>query len=225
MNSIVDLGGMHGFGPIVADEHDEPFSAEWERRILGVTFATLGAGLYNVDEIRRVTENIVPARYLAQSYFERWIEIAELLLMEKRVLAPEELKTGRAAPNEAKRTPVVTREIADQIVRLGATSRVAEGSAPRFKPGDRVLARNIHPRHHTRLTRYVRGKPGIVEVDHGVFAFPDTNAHGAGPNPQHVYGVRFKARDLWGEAASAQDTLQIDLFDDYLKSASDGAAG
>jgi len=28
--------------------------------------------------------------------------------------------------------------------------------------------------------------------------------------------VRFTARELWGSQASTRDTLQIDLFDDYL---------
>ena len=94
-----------------------------------------------------------------------------------------------------------------------------DADAATIKKAYRKLARNMHPSHHTRLTRYVRGKRGVVEIDHGVFAFPDTNAHGAGLCPQHVYGVRFKARDLWGDAASPKDTLQIDLFADYLSPA------
>jgi nitrile hydratase len=219
MNSIADMGGMQGFGPVGPDPDEAPFKADWERRILGITFATLGAGLYNVDEIRRVTENISPARYLASSYFERWIEIAEVLLMEKGAISAEELATGRAALGTASRAPVVNEAIADQILRIGGTSRMANGPAAKFKVGDAVVARNIHPRHHTRLVRYVRGKAGVVEIDHGVFAFPDSNAHGNGLKPQHVYGVRFKARDLWGETAARNDTLQIDLFDDYLEPA------
>jgi nitrile hydratase len=219
MNSIVDMGGMHGFGPVEMDAHEAPFTADWERRILGLTFATLGAGLYNVDEIRRVTENIPPARYLASSYFERWIEIAEVLLMEKRVITADELEAGHAPSKEAKRSPAVTQDVAGQILRIGGSSRGSGGPAAKFKAGDAVVARNIHPSHHTRLPRYIRGKTGIVEIDHGVFALPDTNAHGKGPHPQHVYGVRFKARDLWGDTAPEKDTLQIDLFDDYLRPA------
>jgi len=33
---------------------------------------------------------------------------------------------------------------------------------------------------HTRLPRYARGKFGIIERDHGVFVFPDSNAQGLG---------------------------------------------
>jgi len=217
MNTIADMGGMHGFGPVDPMADGGPFHAEWEKRVLGLTFATLGAGLYNVDEIRRVTENIAPDRYLKMSYFERWLETAEVLLAEKKTITRQELATGAAGAE--KQTPVVTQEIAEQIVRFGGTSRMAEGPAQRFKRGDSVLARNIHPAHHTRLTRYVRGKAGVIDIDHGIFVFPDTNSRGAGPKPQHVYGVRFKAQDLWGPDASPKDSVQIDLFDDYLEPA------
>jgi len=37
-----------------------------------------------------------------------------------------------------------------------------------------------------------------------------------GEKPQHVYSVRFTARALWGDEASARDVLYIDLWDDYL---------
>jgi len=49
--------------------------------------------------------------------------------------------------------------------------------------------------------------------------FPDTNAHFRGENPQHLYSVRFTARELWGEAAAARDAVYIDLWEDYLEPA------
>jgi nitrile hydratase len=217
MNTIADMGGMHGFGPVDPSAEGGPFHAEWEKRVLGFTFATLGAGLYNVDEIRRETENILPGRYLDMSYFERWLATTELLLIEKQVISTQELAAGQGTG--PKQTPMVTQDIAGQIMRFGGTSRMADGPAPSFKVGDTVMARNIHPEHHTRLARYVRGRPGVVMVDHGIFALPDTNSRGAGLKSQHVYGVRFKAQDLWGPDANPNDTLQIDLFDDYLEPA------
>ena len=56
-------------------------------------------------------------------------------------------------------------------------------------------------------------------VDRGVFVFPDTNAHLQGEKPQHLYSVRFAARDLWGEQASPRDTVHLDMWDDYLERA------
>jgi nitrile hydratase len=88
-----------------------------------------------------------------------------------------------------------------------------------FKVGDHVRGRGINPVGHTRLPRYARGKAGIVERDHGVFVFPDSNAHFLGEKPQHVYSVRFSARELWGNEAKPQDSVYLDLFDDYLEPA------
>jgi nitrile hydratase len=87
---------------------------------------------------------------------------------------------------------------------------------PRFKVGQRVRARNINPTGHTRLPRYARGKLGTVHLDHGVYVFPDTNAHFLGEKPQHVYSVRFAARELWGDQAAPQDSVYVDMWDDYL---------
>ena len=103
------------------------------------------------------------------------------------------------------------------LIATGATARMEADVAPRFRPGDRVLVRNINPATHTRLPRYARGKPGVVEVDRGIFCFNDTNAHGQGHKPQHVYTVRFTARDLWGEQASPRDTVSLDMFEDYVE--------
>jgi nitrile hydratase len=79
-----------------------------------------------------------------------------------------------------------------------------------------VLTRNIHPTGHTRLPRYARGRRGVVDRDHGVWVFPDTHAMGQGPKPQHVYSVRFEARELWGPAAAPRDAVYLDLWDDYM---------
>jgi nitrile hydratase len=48
---------------------------------------------------------------------------------------------------------------------------------------------------------------------------PDTNAHGRGEHPEHVYVVRFDARELFGETAEPGTTLHVDLFESYLEPA------
>ena len=50
---------------------------------------------------------------------------------------------------------------------------------------------------------------------HGVFVFPDTNAHFLGEKPQHLYSVRFEAQELWG-AQSTPGAVYVDLWEDYL---------
>jgi nitrile hydratase len=89
----------------------------------------------------------------------------------------------------------------------------------KFRPGDRVLVRNEHPPGHTRAPRYARGRRGVIDRDHGIFVFPDSNALEQGTKPQHCYSVRFRARELWGNDAPATDHVYIDLWDDYLDAA------
>jgi nitrile hydratase subunit beta len=57
----------------------------------------------------------------------------------------------------------------------------------------------------------------VIWRDWGVHVFPDSNAHGGGQRPQHVYCVAFKARELWGAGASSRDSIYIDMWEDYLE--------
>jgi nitrile hydratase len=102
------------------------------------------------------------------------------------------------------------------LTRGGNPFRMDVDLPARFKLGDRVRARNIHPLGHTRLPRYARGRVGVVDRDHGVFVFADASGNGLGKIPQHVYAVRFTARELWGPEASPRDTIYIDLWDAHL---------
>jgi nitrile hydratase len=90
---------------------------------------------------------------------------------------------------------------------------------PSFTVGQQVRARNINPATHTRLPRYARGKVGGIVRDHGVFVFPDTNAHYLGEKLQYVYSVRFPARELWGDQAAPKDSVHVEMWDDYLEPA------
>ena len=111
---------------------------------------------------------------------------------------------------------LLTPDIVPVLLATGASARVAAEVVPRFCTGDTVRLRNHNPVTHTRLPGYLRGKLGTIEQDWGIFAFPDTHAHGLGDKPQHCYSVRFSAREVWGPTASAVDTLRVDMFDDYM---------
>lgn len=112
--------------------------------------------------------------------------------------------------------PVVDLELVRGLYKTPGAVRLKLDIEPRFKPGDRIVARTFHTPGHTRLPRYVRGREGVVERDCGVFHFPDTRVAGEGDQPQHLYSVRFTARDLWGEEASAKDSLHITLWENYM---------
>jgi nitrile hydratase len=98
----------------------------------------------------------------------------------------------------------------------GETSFRHAAVPPRFGVGAAVVTRNMHPSGHTRLPRYARGKRGAIAAHRGCHVFPDANAHGLGEQPQHVYSVRFDARELWGEAAEPNQHVYLDLWESYL---------
>ena len=80
---------------------------------------------------------------------------------------------------------------------IRASARRPDAVVARFAVGQKVRARNMNPVGHTRLPRYARGKSGVIDRNHGVFLFPDTTAHFLGEKPQHVYSVRFSAREAF----------------------------
>ena len=111
----------------------------------------------------------------------------------------------------------VTRDVVLGLYKRTGTARVDQDIPPSFRVGETIRARNFHPTGHTRLPRYVRGKLGEIAADHGVFQFADSLAHGDEKHPEHLYSVKFTAQELWGQIAKPQDTLYIDLWDDYLE--------
>jgi hypothetical protein len=61
----------------------------------------------------------------------------------------------------------------------------------------------------------VRGKLGTIDRDHGVFVFPDTNAHFSAKATARVFGTFRRARVV-GKSGGASDSVYVDLWDDYL---------
>jgi nitrile hydratase len=219
MNGAQDLGGMMGFGP-VAIEADEPwFHAPWERRAFGVTLAMGATGSWNIDMSRHARESLPPAEYLSSSYYEIWIKGVEKLVVGAGLVSDEELRRGQAlqAPAPVKRV-LKAEDVPAVLARGGLAARPIDEPA-RFAVGDRVVTRNMHPRGHTRLPRYARGKAGVIERVHGGHVFPDTNAHGRGENPQWLYTIRFRGRELWGEEADPTLSVSIDAWESYLEPA------
>jgi nitrile hydratase len=219
MNGAQDLGGMMGFGRIVY-EPDEPwFHADWERRAFGLTLATGATGAWNLDMSRQARESLHPADYLASSYYEIWTKGLEKLVLGQGLAGEDELKAGYAlAPPAPVRQVLKAEAVAATLARGTPTDRPAERPA-RFAAGDEVVTKIMHPTGHTRLPRYARGKRGFVERVHGVFVFPDSNAHGQGEAPQWLYGVRFSGPELWGEEADPTLVVSIDAWESYLEPA------
>jgi nitrile hydratase len=218
MNGVHDMGGMTCFGPIVREENEPVFHADWERQVFPLAMLALG-DLGTIDEYRHAIERMDPAHYLSSSYYEHWLAALETLAVEKGVCTEEELATGIAQSTGGRTKPPLPPEVVPLIVHQGIPASRQTDRTPRFKLGDRVRARNLNPSGHTRLPRYVRGKQGVIDGVHGTFVYPDTNAHGGGEQPQPLYSVRFDAAELWGPTAVGRDGLYIDLWEDYLENA------
>jgi nitrile hydratase len=198
MNGIHDLGGMHGFGPVAIPPREPVFHARWESRVLALVYQAIGDGWMNLDAFRHGIERMRPVDYLEQGYYGRWLDSLERVLGENGVL-----DRSRPAP-PPKPHPGYARSLA---------------APPRFALGEAVRVRNRHVSGHTRAPRYVRGKRGVVVLQRGGYVYPDTQAHGAGEQPQHLYGVRFTGAELWGADAEPRSSVTIDLFEPYLEPA------
>lgn len=218
MNGVHDMGGTHGLGPVQYEKDEPVFHEPWEARTYALNRAMSAWGRWNIDAGRYQIEVIPAAEYLRMSYYEKWFTRLVELVVSSGLVTRGEMEIGRPHPESPKATPALTPAGALSLDR-GIPSSGDPAFPPRFRVGEEVRARNIHPTGHTRLPRYARGKSGKIVRDHGVYAFPDTNAHFQGEKRQHVYSVRFAARELWGESASPLDSLHLDMWDDYLERA------
>jgi len=220
MNGIHDMGGMHGMGPIRHEENEPVFHAPWEGRVYAINRAIGAWGKWNIDAGRHGIELLPPADYLRMSYYEKWLARNVELLVQHGLVTRQEMESGKPAPGSPKATPALTPDTARAAAaRRGSYMRPDAPAKARFQTGQHVRARNINPVGHTRLPRYARGKAGTIFRHHGIFVFPDTNAHFLGEQPQHLYSVRFGARELWGDGASPHDSVYLDLWDSYLEHA------
>jgi nitrile hydratase len=219
MNGVHDMGGQQGMGPLEYEKNEPVFHAPWEGRVYALTRAIRAWRKWSLDTDRHALELMPPVDYMRMSYYERWFHRLEAHLVQYGLVTKAEIESGKAAPDSAKSTPALTLANSDRWLSRGIASSGDPGVRPLFKVRQRVRARNINPTGHTRLPRYARGKIGVIARDHGVYLFPDTNAHFQGEKRQHVYSVRFAARELWGENASPRDSVHLDLWDDYLERA------
>jgi nitrile hydratase beta subunit len=216
VNGVHDMGGEQDMRPIKYEKNEPVFHAPWEGRVYAMNRLMGAWGKWSLDASRHVKELLPPADYFRMSYYETWLDGLIKLTVKSGLATSAEIESGRPAPGSSKATPPITAaNAASALIRPSARRQVAV--SPRFAVGQHVRARNMNPIGHTRLPRYARAKSGTVDRDHGVFIFPDTNAHFLGEKPQHVYSVRFSARELWGEQAKPQDAVYLDMWDDYLE--------
>ena len=221
-NKTHDMGGQPG-GPIPIDPPDQAVFAEhWHARALAVTVAAGGLGKWNLDSSRHARERLPADDYMAYSYYEKWLAGLATLLVETGLVSPEELRKGQADNSAA--GPPVSAPTADQVkaaLSRGGPSLRPDRAPPRFSLGQRVTVLDPDqivrsPDGHTRLPAYIAGCTGQIIRHHHSHVLPDSNAHGLGESPEHLYGVCFAAADIWPDAGAGADEVCLDLWDSYL---------
>ncbi|MBI4274319.1 MAG: nitrile hydratase subunit beta [Rhizobiales bacterium] len=217
MNGAQDLGGMHGFGSVKPEPNEPPFHAEWERHAFALTLAMGIPGGWNIDMSRFARESLPPADYLAKSYYEIWLAGLEKLMAERGLVMPDEVEAGKPLHPAKPVTRTLKPGDVAQVLYRGAPTGRESATPARFKLGERVRAKNMHPRTHTRLPRYVRGHVGVIDSLHGCHVFPDSHALGKGENPQWLYTVAFDGRELWGADGDPAVKVSVDAWEPYLE--------
>lgn len=211
MDTVHDLGGVQGFGPIPGvDEADTPlFQAEWKARVWATAMLSYGnlksdqTG-WTLEWSRHVLERLPPHLYLSLNYFEKWTFAVMATAIDEGIATPAEFASSASH--------------ADRFSYSNATAPVQDTAEPpaRFKVGDQVRAlRNVGSM-HTRLTGYIRGRIGVIDSVIGPQPMPDKAAQGV-LLQEPTYVVKFRMSDLWPEAKDSQDSLLIDLWDSYLE--------
>ncbi len=218
MDGIHDMGGMHGFGKVEPEPNEPVFHAPWEGRTMALSRALGYTGIWTIDQTRYGIERLPPDVYLNSSYYRKWALRLENLLVEMGLVGADELKAGRSlrSGKPLKRT-LAAADVPSTLSR-GSFTRPAQAPA-RFKAGDRVRTKNIHPHTHTRLPRYARDRVGTIEAIRGCHVFPDTAAQGKGDDPQWLYTVLFDGRELWGKDSDPALKVSIEAFEPYLEPA------
>ena len=222
MDGAHDMGGMQGFGRVVEPGGELTYHEGWEPRVFAIHILVgverLGAGPGG----RAVREEMDPARYLAASYYERWLYSAEQRLLRKGTIAPgdveammERLAAGEDIPMH--RDPAMGERVLDNL--RAEFPIEAPPMDARFSGGDPVRVKRMHPPGHTRCPRYVRGARGKVEEVRGADRLPDRATYGEKLDPEAVYSVAFSSHELWGPTTGPAWTVSLDLWESYLEPA------
>lgn len=216
MDGVHDMGGMHGFGPVVTDDGPLTHTDDWEVRAQVIT-------LLAARSVRDAIERLDPATYLSSSYYERWLRAGEMKIVENNQATPDDLARWRNVfEHDPEARPPVTSN-PDLVEKIGAMRSVGYEPAPdaRYAVGGRVRVLRMRPPRHHRCPRYVRGATGTIERVLGTDLVPGLPS--GDPTVEPVYTVEFSSTDLFGTSSESDGvrahTILIDLIERYLEPA------
>ena len=214
MDGVHDLGGLHGFGPVVTADGEASHHQSWEVRAQMV-------GLLGGAVNRALIEQLPADVYLGSSYYARWLLAAEAGAVDRGIVSAQALETWQRRFASDPRAGVPRADPPDRVRAgdrfLGPTPQLAPAESAAFAAGDRVRVRRLRPEAHHRCPRYLRGVAGVVESVAGADHLPGTRRRDAQSTP--VYTVAFDSPDIWGATHEPAFQLMIDLWEPYLEPA------
>ncbi|SLN28563.1 Low-molecular weight cobalt-containing nitrile hydratase subunit beta [Roseovarius albus] len=216
MDSLHDLGGKEGFGPIPIKSGDAGFSHEWERRMWALNL-NLRGNTGSIDWFRHGLELMVPKDYITYAYFHKWCANILMLLIDAGYFTVED--AAKAAKNlrnqdPTGKAPSVTELLENYRIR-NTDFTVTLDTLPRFALGDAVQTKRFAHSGHSRLPAYARNRQGKVITYHGAHLLADDGAKGNHLG-EHLYTVSFAAPELWGLDADPRDTVTLELWESYF---------
>ena len=120
MNGAHDMGGVMGFGPVVAEKDEPVFHTRWEGRVRAMVMAMglpMGA---NIDQGRFAREDISPTEYLSKTYYEVWFAGLVRMLSERGLVTADEVAAGHSLGTSKSVARILK---ADEVCRMLAESK------------------------------------------------------------------------------------------------------
>ena len=218
MNGVHDMGGMHGMGPVQPEQDEPVFHHRWEARVFALARAMGRFGRWNIDAQRHQRELIPAADQLRMSYYERWLEGSRSSWSGTPSSAQKSSRPAGPRPARRKLTPALPADKVSAFIAGGSpASREYRARPPRFRPGQRVRARNLNPTGHTRLPSlraredgHCRSRARCIRVPRHECALSWAKARSTctpSDSGRESCGVRLRHR---------QDSVYVDLWEDYL---------
>ncbi|MGW9022727.1 nitrile hydratase subunit beta [Streptomyces sp. NPDC055722] len=217
LDGIHDMGGMHGWGDLAPPLPEPVFAEHWEGRAFALSLLSMRLSGRNLDAFRHALERLQPIDYLVDGYYGRWLHAAELLLTDSNIIAKDAVDARiRANAGEKIEEPPVPEPTKPDYQPTGPGSLRSIDDPPKFSVGERVMTKDLQTAGHTKLARYLRRRPCLIQSIRPAALLPDTHAHFLGENAQHVYAVTFDSQELWGAEAEKFE-LTADLYESYLE--------
>jgi nitrile hydratase len=222
MDTVHDIGGRQGFGPVrwQNDHDEEAFHEEWQARAWAMCMCMFAGWrgkpeVWTPDWARHVRERIDPIDYLTRNYYDLWVQSLAAILIDRGTIRLEELAPGTATREKTATADENTRK-SGSTAEKSATDR--NGGKPALSVGQRVRTKTSITAFHTRLPAYVRGRVGVIEDCHGSQPLADASARGV-IKLEPLYTIAFEAASLWPEAQARRERVFVDAWESYLEPA------